>query len=212
MKKQDDNNYRKEFLINMYNQMFNDINRHIIVIWQAISVVIGSIAIFALIEKDVLALDYAVSIVILLCFWSIATLIDSGYWYNRNLVIIANIERQFLNYEDTKEIHYYFGKHRKFSLIFHIKIQLYLICVFAGLFLIYHLEKRDFNIFGKLGHLLPLLVAFGGIIYSFTIYKRRKKAYKNFLKYSPGKFMDEKQMPIKIKSESGHPVNNNNGQ
>jgi hypothetical protein len=35
-----------------------------------------------------------------------------SYWYNRNLVIIANIERQFLG---RKEIHYYFGKHRKKS-------------------------------------------------------------------------------------------------
>jgi hypothetical protein len=44
-----------------------------------------------------------------------------SYWYNRNLVIIANIERQFLG---RKEIHYYFGKHRKKSaMITHLKIQ-----------------------------------------------------------------------------------------
>ena len=54
-----------------------------------------------------------------------ANLIDSSYWYNRNLVIIANIERQFLELKDLKEIHYYFGAHRpKNKMITHLKVQM----------------------------------------------------------------------------------------
>jgi hypothetical protein len=56
--------------------------------------------------------------------WLFANLYDASYWYNRNLVIIANIERQFPGHDNLKEIHYYFGKHRKKSaMITHLKIQ-----------------------------------------------------------------------------------------
>ncbi len=105
-------NTRAELLLKMYDQMFNDINRHIMVVWQSIGVVVGALTIFALVEKNVVSLDIAVSIVLLLCAWLLAHLFDAAYWYNRNLVIIANIERQFLTQDDLKNIHYYFGKHR----------------------------------------------------------------------------------------------------
>src|SRR3546814_2866580 len=43
-----------------------------------------------------ISLDVAASLIILLCAWLYAHMLDAAYWYNRNLVIIANIERQFL--------------------------------------------------------------------------------------------------------------------
>src|SRR5579859_5541016 len=101
---------RKEFLTKMYDQMFNDINTHILVIWQSVGVLIGSFAVFALSEKGIIPIDLAISLVIILASWLMAHLYDASYWYNRNLVIIANIERQFLQKDDLRQIHYYFGK------------------------------------------------------------------------------------------------------
>ena len=103
---------RPEFLIEIYKQIMADINRHIVVVWQSIGVLLGSFAIMGLAEKKVLSLDFAAGLFIAICAWSLALLIDSSYWYNRNLCIIANIERLFLRSEDLQQVHYYFGAHR----------------------------------------------------------------------------------------------------
>ena len=130
---------RKEFLIHMYDQMFNDINRHISVVWQPITVLVGSFALMAAGIRDILSIDLATALIIILVGWLIANLYDSAYWYNRNLVIIANIERQFLTKNDLKHIHYYFGEHRsKQSIITHIRIQWWLGMFIGGLVLLYH--------------------------------------------------------------------------
>src|SRR3546814_19062441 len=105
-------NDRHTFLLEMYRQMFADINRHMTVVWQSVSVVVGAFAVFALVEKQIMPLDVAASLIILLCAWLYAHMLDAAYWYNRNLVIIANIERQFLLNSDLQDIQYYFGAHR----------------------------------------------------------------------------------------------------
>ena len=82
---------RKEFLLKMYDQMFNDINTHILVVWQSVGVVVGAFAVFALVEKNIIPMDYACTLMVTLCAWLFANLYDAPYWYNRNLVIIAPI-------------------------------------------------------------------------------------------------------------------------
>lgn len=42
---------REDLLLKMYDQMFNDINRHIMVVWQSVGVLVGAFAVFALVEK-----------------------------------------------------------------------------------------------------------------------------------------------------------------
>lgn len=93
---------RREFLLEMYRQMFADINRHMTVVWQAVSVVVGAFAILALVEKDIIPIDIAVALIVVLCAWMYAHMLDGGYWYNRNLAMISNIERQFLVKSDLK--------------------------------------------------------------------------------------------------------------
>ena len=115
---------RRTFLLKMYDQLFNDIDRHILVVWQSISVVVGAFALLALAEKGVAPIDVSIAIIVLLAAWVVAHLYDSAYWYNRNLAIIANIERQFLVRNDLQEIHYYWGKHRPHNrMISHLRIQ-----------------------------------------------------------------------------------------
>ena len=97
---------RSDFLIAMYNQMMNDINRHIVVVWQSVGVLVGAFAAWSLVEKNVISLDVAATLIIIIAIWVVAHVYDAAYWYNRNLCIVANIERQFLTKKDLKEVHY----------------------------------------------------------------------------------------------------------
>lgn len=184
---------RDELLLKMYDQMFNDINCHILVVWQSIGVLIGAFAIFALVEKKIVSLDIATSIILLLSAWLIAHLYDAGYWYNRNLVIIANIERQFLKKEDLKNIHYYFGAHRPTNkMIKHLAIQYALAFGLAAIVLLYHFSVRVLPGIGlswynfEFERFLPYLFTIVAVIYLFILRKNRNKSYEEFLKNSPG--------------------------
>ena len=187
------NDRRDEFLVEMYKQMFNDINRHIMVVWQSVGVLVGSFAIFALVEKKVLSIDLATTIIILLCAWLLGHLLDAAYWYNRNLAIIANIERQFLKEPDLRVIHYYFGKHRPDNkMITHLRIQEALGLGLGALVLLYHfLTRITPGFFVSLSNFDPIRVLPYGTIIAALLYLRylkndRKLAYQEFLENSPG--------------------------
>jgi hypothetical protein len=187
------NNKREEILLKIYDQMFNDINRHILVIWQSISVLIGAFAIFSLTEKQIISLDIASSIILLLCTWLIAHLYDSSYWYNRNLVIIANIERLFLIKEDLRNVHYYFGKHRpKNRMISHLKIQ-YSLAIGLGLIIfLYHISVRVLPGINspisefEAARSLPYIVIILSLFYLNNVKKEKDRNYAEFLSNSPG--------------------------
>jgi len=186
-------NKRDEMLLKMYDQMFNDINRHIMVIWQSISVLVGAFAIFALVEKNVISLDLAATIVLLLCAWLIAHLFDASYWYNRNLVIIANIERQFLVSTDLKDIHYYFGSHRpKNKMIEHLRLQMALGIGLGAIILMYHfLDRVTPGLSSSLDKFdpircLPYIFVLIAICYLYKQKNDSEKKYQEFLRNSPG--------------------------
>jgi hypothetical protein len=184
---------RPEFLIEIYKQMMNDINRHILVVWQSIGVVIGSFAILGLVEKKVLSLDLAASLGVLICSWGLGLVIDSSYWYNRNLCIIANIERLFLKQDDLRNVHYYFAKHRpKNRMTTTLKIQFWLSTAIALLMLLYHLATQ---VLPGLGlplssfdppRALPYVIAVATTILLSMLRKRRDADYQEFLRNSPG--------------------------
>lgn len=188
---------RNDFLIEMYNQMYNDIDRHILVVWQSIGVLVSAFAIFALVEKEIISIDLASAIIALLCAWLFAHLMDASYWYNRNLVIIANIERQFLEVSDLKKIHYYFGVHRPSNrMITHLKIQMALGIGLGALVLLFHFSTRVFPGFVEPwstfdpARTLPYLVSVGAFTYCSWLSRDRDSAYAEFLKNSPGEPVD----------------------
>jgi hypothetical protein len=204
------NDDRKEFLINMYNQMFNDINRHIMVVWQSVAVLVGAFAIFSLVEKNIISLDVAVSLIVLLAGWLVAHLLDAAYWYNRNLVIIANIERQFLERDDLKLICYYFGAHRpKNKMIAHLKIQVALALGLAAVVLILHFFKQVSPGFSapwsnlEVIRFLPYAMTLAAYLYVRSIDKARDDDYAEFLRESPGKKVDA--MGTEFGPGHGHP-------
>lgn len=185
---------RRTFLIEMYNQMFSDINRHITVIWQSVGVVVGAFAIFSLVEKNVISIDIATSIIVILCFWLFAHMLDAGYWYNRNLAIISNTERQFLEISDLKNIQYYFGMHRSKNnkMITHLRVQAALGWGILVLVILYHFVERILPGI-KAAHAeidpvrgLPYLFLVAGLAYGGWLWRDRDASYSNFVTNSPG--------------------------
>ena len=186
---------REKLLLQMYDQMFNDINRHIMVVWQSVGVVVGAFAVLALVEKQVITLDVAAALIVLICGWLFAHLSDASYWYNRNLAIIANIERQFLVADDLKDIHYYFGAHRpKNRMIMHLQIQYLLGMGIAMIVLLFHAWTRVVPGFQlplawsnfDLMRCLPYLLVVACAIVVTLVHKNRRKSYEEFLTNSPG--------------------------
>jgi hypothetical protein len=199
---------RADFLIAMYNQLMNDINRHIVVVWQSVTALLGAFAAWSLIEKQVISLDVAVTLIVVIAIWVLAHVYDAAYWYNRNLVMITNIERQFLKPSDLKEIHYYWGKHRSTSsMLTHLRLQGALALGVAALVLgiqfstviaptITHcfvgLKLKDF---------LPWIVALVGLFIWRQRHQLAAKKYAEFLKNSPGKPVDTAGIEYGV----GHP-------
>src|SRR2546428_12872293 len=83
------------------------------VVWQPAGVLVGAFALFALVDKGTLNIDVASTLLTLIASWLIVHIYDANAWFTRNLVIVANIERQFLRPSDEREIHFFFTKHRE---------------------------------------------------------------------------------------------------
>jgi hypothetical protein len=188
---------RTDFLKLMYEQMFRDIEQHYTVVWQSAATVFASFAIIALSEKQLIPLDLGIGIVLLLTIWFMLNIVECSYWYNRNLCIIANIERQFLIPSDLREVQYYFGAHRPANRMnSHLRNQGYLGLSLAALVLFYHFATRvlpglglPWSDFDPM-RLAPYVVAVCGM--AFVIHRRRlrNEAYEEFLKNSPGVEID----------------------
>jgi hypothetical protein len=187
---------RSDFLIAMYEQLMNDINRHIMVVWQSIATLVAAVAVFSFVKDNIIPFDIAVSIVILICVWLLCHVYDAGYWYNRNLVIISNIERQFLEVTDLREIHYYFGSHRPTNkLISHLRYQLHLAVGTSIIFLGYHFYSVIYMAMIKCQQLsfinaTPWIVAVYGVVNWHRVKQDNARKYSEFLQNSPGKVVD----------------------
>lgn len=134
---------RTEFLIEMYRQTSNHLNRHVLLLWQSVALLGGAYAAFAFQEKNVISIHLATAIALLLCGWFCANVFDAYAWFDRNLVIIANIERLFLDKQDAALVHPFFLEHRKATdLVQHFRIQLFLGMTIAALVTLAHLLKQ----------------------------------------------------------------------
>ena len=83
--------------------------------------------------------------------WAVLHAYDANGWYNRNLAIIANIERVFLQPDDDRNIHYFFLRHRKFQLLEHLRIHAFLGVGIGVLTLLYHFSVRVWPGLGAAG-------------------------------------------------------------
>lgn len=187
---------RQTFLLEMYKKMWDNIDRHIIVVWQSVGVLAGALATFAIAdEKNMFfVLDYATAFVVLTAAWQLAHVFDANFWYNRNLLIIANIERQFLQPKDVQEVHLYFRKHRDSSdMVGHLKVQRFFGLAVLALVVIRHLALRvlpgicsPWSNF-EWQRTLPYLAVAGGGSFLYKLTKQQRKSYDTLKAGSPGK-------------------------
>lgn len=187
--------FRKKLLIELYNQLWNSINTRLSLIWESISILVGAFAIFALAEKNIISLDAASSIVVLIVAWFLAHVIDMSFWFNRNLAMIANIERQFLTIDDARLLYPYFVSHRTNNrMVYYQRIQASLGIGVALIVLALHLSHNVLPILKgsaavTVDTFLPYLILILAIIYLWRLKSSRNKQYADFLKSSPGKDM-----------------------
>ena len=133
---------RERFLLAMYGQMWANINRHILVVWQPVGVVAAAAVLFGLVEKRVISFDVATCAFLILVAWLLGHVIDASTWYDRNIKIVANIERQFLKKADLRNVHYFFGEEPKTNTMEHVKLQGVLGMALGLLVLVYHFATR----------------------------------------------------------------------
>lgn len=134
---------RTEFLLEMYRQTSNHLNRHVLLLWQSVALLGGAYAAFAFQEKNVISVHHATAIALLLCGWFCANVFDAYAWFDRNLVIIANIERLFLEKQDASLVHHFFLSHREAKdLVQHFRIQLFLSVMIALIVALVHFFKQ----------------------------------------------------------------------
>ena len=185
-------NRRPDFLIAMYEQLMADINRHIVVVWQMVGVVGAAIAGLVIAEKQGVPTAYAVILTLLVISWVVEHLHDSNFWYNRNLVMITNIERVFLTQNDVDLIHPYFAAHRKKgSFLTHLQVQRHYALAIAVLVMLYFMVK---SVVPSLQPFAPVdwakVLALGAfafvIVRDQVLMHRYDKKYDDYLKISPG--------------------------
>lgn len=188
----EDAHARQQFLINMYDQMWNNTTRHITLIWQPITVIFATIG--AILAAEIKDLNFVtISIFIFLAYlvigWFFTHVYDSSGWVNRNLVIISNIEKQFLGADDEKNIHPYFNSDpKKREMIEHFQIQFFLGIVLGLGVTIYYIWKIIPNAFDFLNIVyIPIAGIVISAIYVCIIRHKIKKSFKYLLEKSPGK-------------------------
>jgi hypothetical protein len=108
---------KADFLLAMYKAMWDNINRHVTVLWQAVAVLGAtfSVGLIAIRDNpkwpDSIYSDFAAVIQIATACWLIAHAIDSTAWFNRNILIISNIEKYFAKSFDRSDyVHPYMEK------------------------------------------------------------------------------------------------------
>lgn len=195
---------RFSYLTGMYSEMWGNVNRHLTVIWQSVGVLGAGLALFSLTEKHVFGTDFATAAMVLICFWLMANAYVASEWFNRNINILSNIERQFLGREDLREINPFFDRHRPAGLMVgHIRVQWLLGAVLASVVLIRHFFVEivptahwSLNIHDlDWSKTVPYLALLGGLIGVGKIRKDGLDAERLFLRECPGKDMGDRAVP-----------------
>lgn len=187
------NDRRDKFLMQMYGQMWSNVNRHITVVWQSVAVLAGAFAVLSAAGKGLISLDVAIALVVGISAWVVAHTYDANTWFNRNLGIIANIERQFLKAEDARDIHFYFTEHRSSDdLIEHLQLQRWFGLGAGSLALVYHFFERVLPGIGapwrsfELARSLPYLVLAVCLLSLRRFRRRQIEILEEFQRKSPG--------------------------
>lgn len=185
---------RAQLLLAMYKATWDNINRHILVVWQSVAALFTALAASYLSAATFISPDFVASLVIVTAGWAVAIALDASGWYNRNLHIIANIERQFLRPEDGRDIHFYFTKPpRRSKPIDFLQIQIVLGGTIACFALLQHFIKRvspglfnSWTLFDPLATLPYIVFVAVGIMLR-RLSKKVIRNYEDLQQLSPGR-------------------------
>lgn len=185
-----DKQARNDFLINMYNQAFNNINRHIVIVWQTISILAASFVSILLSEKYDISIWISSILLIVYIVWMISHIIDAEHWFKRNLHIITNIEKNFLTKNDLVLVHPYINtdvKHE--TMIDSFRIQIFFACTVWIFMLVYLFYKASitssmglFLIYFCISVILSLILN--------TYHENNANKIKTLVIKSPGRSLD----------------------
>jgi hypothetical protein len=113
----------------------------------------------------------------------VAHVLDASWWFNRNLLIITNIERQFLSRTDVREIHCYFEKHPDPTMLDQHRIHRAFGIAVTAVGLMHHVVKRVYSLIGTSNEkfeamsTMPYAVFVLCSIVLVTFYVRERKVY-----------------------------------
>jgi hypothetical protein len=133
---------RDDFLLEMYKECSGHLDRHVSSVWECFAVLVVA-ATAVTVDHGDLVFDYAIAFAIVVCIWFGASNIDASSWFNRNITIIANIERLFLDRGDAKLVHRHFLRPlRRPKMVRYFKVHFALAMVLAVGLLLMHLQLR----------------------------------------------------------------------
>lgn len=148
----EDEGPREKFLLAMYAQLWNNINRHVLLVWQPVTTLGATLALLSLVEKKVFGLDIATSLSVIVSTWLIAHTLDASTWFRRNQKMIAFIENVFLTDEDKAGLGSFVGKNPKSDKpILYFQIQAVLGYAVMALMIMHHFVQRVMPGFVMLG-------------------------------------------------------------
>jgi len=153
------------FLLEIYKQCSSHLGRHVSAMWQCLAVLVAFGASVRTDTRD-RTLDYGITLVVVLCTWLIASSIDASAWFNRNIAIVRNIERLFLESRDVEYVHPFFaGPPRDGKIIMHFRIQIAFAITLETLALGLHFGSRVADGFAlplrslEVSRMLPYLIS-----------------------------------------------------
>lgn len=95
---------RKKFLLHMYDQLWQSIQRVDGGIWSFVAAYAAIAVSFSAGFQGTISIFFASIFSIIIAFWGMNLSIVSSRWFNRNLIQITNIEEAFLENEDFGRI------------------------------------------------------------------------------------------------------------
>lgn len=174
--------HEAQLLLAMYGQMWANINRHVLIVWQSATAIVGSLALFGLVGKNVVGLDMGTTLIAALAAWLLAHTYDSSEWFNRNQAIIAAIEREMLSEELRSRIHPVIGAARKpHSMILQFRIQQVIaMTIWLGILSHHFVDRVLPGVHSTWSHFEPArsVPYLTSIAAGFAVLLAREKAYK----------------------------------
>lgn len=174
---------REEFLIHLYDQLWNSIMRVEQGLWQFVGIYAAILGVhLSLGEKQP---TLASAMVIVASYWGINIAINAGKWFERNRMMIISIEQQFLesdgDYGKIMPKAYGEKKPRKFfTYLDRIHISVFAVTLIMSL-------VGYWSRMGSMGQFTSILLVFVGLLLTAIHWGSTWKELENFVKETSGR-------------------------